>query len=224
MKKIAILLMFAMVLPLGISAAKKEKVKYSTYKNCYIYGQSNRNSNKKGSAVSLTSGMTYSLADALDRAGARDIDMMLYFGKANKGKEKVFHLFAPNDPTIVIDWEKDGGTAPYCKFEGKSDDPDAYFALKNWKLRNATKLEKVTGVDFDNATDETLENLELADSYIASNVKVGDVIAFQLAESNAKAGKKGLIKITAIENDEEKPDKAGEGQYQRMIFTIKIQK
>lgn len=226
MKKALIILACSMMLPMAMQA-KKSKSDIKTYKDCYIYAQSGRNSAKKGSAMSLSSGMTYSLQNASDVAGTKDIDVILFFGKANKGKSpnaKVFHFFAPNDPTITIDWEKDGGTTPYCKYEGKSDDPDAEYALKNWKQRNATKMEKVTNVDFDNATFETLDALTLSESYIASDIKVGDVIAFQLADTSSKPGKKGLMKVTAIENDEEKPDQAGNGQYQRLIVTIKIQK
>lgn len=223
MKKIVLILACAMMLPL-IAKAKKAKSGISTYKDCYIYGQSGRNSAKKGSALALTSGTTYSLQTANDQTSSNDIDVMLFFGKAKGGKTKVFHMFAPNDPTAVINWEKDGGTTPFCKYEGKSDDPDSYFALKNWKVRNATKLEKVSAVDFDNATTESLEALAVSDSYIASDIKVGDVIAFQLAETASKPSLKGLIKVIAIEDDTEKPDQAGNGQYQRMIVSIKIQK
>ncbi len=224
MKKIAFILMCTMLLPLGVQA-KKNKIKH--YTDCYIYGQSGRNSQKKGSAVSLYSGLTYSLEDAYNSAGPDDIDIMLYYGKANKKngyREKVFHLFAPNDPGAVIDWIKDGGTKPYCKFEGKSDNPESYFALKNWEQRNATKMQKVTGVDYFNATYESLDSLKIEDNYIISDVKIGDIIAFELGAPHRKAGKKGLMVIKMIKDDETKPEKAGQGKYQRLIFDVKIQK
>ena len=212
-----------MILPMT-TEAKKGKSTLSVHKDSYLYAQSGRNSDKKGSALSLTTGITYSLADASEKIETKDIDVMLYYGKVKSDKTKGFYLFAPNDPTVTINWEKDGGTAPFCKFEGKSDDPDASFALKNWKVRNATRLEKVTNIDFENATTESIEASTVGESYIASDIKIGDVVLFQLAETSLDAGKKGLMKVTAIENDEEKPDKAGNGQYQRLIVTIKIQK
>lgn len=222
MKKILLFLACTMMMPVMVEAKKKSGL--STFKDCYVYGQSGRNSAKKGSALSLSTGTTYSQQNACDQAGTNDIDVMLFFGKAKGGKAKVFHLFAPNDPTVNIVWEKDGGTTPFCKYEGKSDDPDAYFVLKNWKVRNSTKLEKVSGMDFDNIAPEAVEALTVSDSYIASDIKVGDVIAFQLADTSVKPGKKGLIKVIAIEDDTEKPDQAGNGQYQKMILNIKIQK
>lgn len=221
MKKFISILICILMFPIITEARPKATTKaVTTYKNCYIYGQSGRNTAKKGSAMSLTTGTTYSMANAFDKAGIKNIDVMLYFGKVKRDKKKVFHLFAPNDPTVNIAWEKDGGTTPFCKFEGPSRDPGAYYALKNWKTRNATKLEKVN-VNFDNATGEFIENLPMQDSYIASDIKIGDVILFQLAE---KPGKKGLIKIVSIENDEEKPEQVGNGQYQRMIVHVKILK
>lgn len=225
MKKIAFLLICSMLLPMAMQAQKKKKdkeIKIRTYESCYIYGQSGRNSEKKGSAVSLTTGMTYSLMDAVDRAGEKDIDIMLYYGKAMKGKSYVFHLFAPENPSLVINWNKEGGTSPYCKFEGKSNDPDAYFALKNWKNRNTTKLERTEDVDFAAATGESIQAMEVEESYIVSDVKVGDVIKFQTSEKSYGKGKKGLILIKAIEDDETKPAEAGRGQYQRLIFDVKI--
>ncbi|MDR1678813.1 MAG: hypothetical protein LBR81_03450 [Prevotellaceae bacterium] len=224
MKKIAFVLVAALLMPLCVTAQKKKKADVRTFNDCYIYGNSNRNAAKKGSAMSLTDGTTYSLENAYNIAGEKYIDVMLFHGKAYGGKEYVFHLFAPDDPSITINWQKDGGTSPYCKFEGKGEQPDSYFALKNWKKRNATKLVKVTGVDFDNIDSEAIAALPIEDSYHASDIKVGDIILFELAATSAKPGKKGLMKITAIENDPDKPDKRGDGKYQKMIMDIKIQK
>ncbi len=223
MKRTAIILVCAMLLPIGAIAKKEKAGSIRTYKDCYIYGQSGRNTAKKGSALDLTSGITYSMQNAVDQAGG-DIDVMLFFGKANKDKFKNFYLFAPNNPNITINWEKEGGTTPFCKFEGKSDNPNSYFALKNWNTRKATKLEKVSDVDFDGATYESIDAINIEDSYIASDIKVGDIIAFQLEGKKSKPGKKGLIKITALEDDEEKPAEKGRGEYQRFILTVKIQK
>jgi hypothetical protein len=206
MRKIIFILICTMFLPLAVQAKKEKKAKLETFSSCSIYAQSGRNSEKKGSALSLTTGMTYSLQNANDNTSTSDIDVMLFFGKAKGGKTKVFHFFAPEDPTVTIDWNKEDGTSPFCKYEGKGDDPDSYFALKNWKERNATKLQKASGVDFDGATPESLEALPaITDTYIASDIKVGDVILFQLVGKKDKPGKKGLIKVTALEDDETKP-------------------
>ena len=223
MKKIMFLLICTMLLP-TITEAKKSTLR--VFDDCMIYGQSGRNSEKKGSALSLTTGLTYSLAGANDNTYTKYIDVMLFFGKTDKIKTETFHLFAPEDPTLNIDWDADGGTKPYNKFVGKSEDPDdIYYALRNWKVRNFTKLKLVTGeVDYDNATDESIAAMEISDSYIVSNLKIGDIILFELAPTSPKAGKKGLIKITGMEDDPTKPEQKGNGKYQRFILSIKIQK
>ena len=220
MKKTLLFLSLLLVLPNIVLGAKKAKApKLVKFDNVKIYAQSGRNSQKRGSAVSLTEGTVMALEDGVN--DPRNVDVMLYFGKVNHSKVKFFSLFAPDDPTVNIDWEKDGGTSPYCKFEGKSDDPDAYYALKNWKKRNATKLEKLDGVDFDAATTEQINALQIADSYMAQDVKVGDVVLFELAQTSYEPGHKGLIKVIAIEDDETKPEKKGNGPNQRLALTIK---
>lgn len=145
MKKFALFLVMALTIPAIATAAKKSKMK--TFNDVYIYAQSSRNTKIKGSATSLSTGITKGLEAA--STDPKDIDVMLYYGKVDHSKTKFFTLFSPGNPTLDIDWEKDGGTSPYCKFEGKSDDPDAFYALKNWKKRNDTKLEKLDGIDFD---------------------------------------------------------------------------
>lgn len=217
MKKLAILLACALMLPAIAANAKKDKV--SELSGCYVYGQSNRNSQKKGCALSLTQGTTFSLA----AADQKDIDVMLFFGKLKGSKVEDFNLFAPNDPTQNISWDEDSGTKPFNKYVGKSDEPDAEYALKNWKTRNATKLSKVS-MDFDNVTNDDITNMTVPDTYIAKDVKEGDVIAFQLAETSYKPGRKGLMKIVSIVDDETKPDKKGQGKYQKMIIDVKYVK
>ncbi len=221
MKKFFLFFMSALMLPV-VTEAKSVKVK--EFNDVYIFGQSGRNSQKKGSAVSLTLGQSKSLE--MGANDPKDVDVMCYFGKVNHSKVKFFSLFAPEDPTQNIDWEKDGGTSPWCKFEGKSAEPDAYYALKNWKHRNHTKLEKLDGVDFDTITPEQIAALSVSESYLAENVQVGDVILFQTDEKGYGKGSKGLIKIVAIEDDPDpkKADKKGLGQYQRLTLNIKIVK
>lgn len=228
MKKLSLLLICALLLPLTVSAKKPKAKAITTNEACYIYGQSNRNSEKKGSAVSLYYGMTYSLEGATMNTSPSDIDVLLYFGKMKRpGAKKSdaldsFHLFAPNDPTLTIDWEKDGGTKPFCKYEGKSDDPDAPFALKNWEIRNATKLQRVADVNFETITAETLEALPIENAYVVYDVKVGDIILFETAATASKPGRKGLIKIYDKKEDETKPDKVGQGAYQKLLFSVKV--
>lgn len=222
MKKFALFLVMALTIPAIATAAKKSKMK--TFNDVYIYAQSSRNTKIKGSATSLSTGITKGLEAA--STDPKDIDVMLYYGKVDHSKTKFFTLFSPGNPTLDIDWEKDGGTSPYCKFEGKSDDPDAFYALKNWKKRNDTKLEKLDGVDFDAATAEQISGLTVADSYWAKDVKVGDVILFEMSQNSYEAGAKGLIKIVAIEDDPDpkRAEKKGQGQYQRINMSIKFVK
>lgn len=222
MKKFALFLVMALTIPAIATAAKKSKMK--TFNDVYIYAQSSRNTKIKGSATSLSTGITKGLEAA--STDPKDIDVMLYYGKVDHSKTKFFTLFSPGNPTLDIDWEKDGGTSPYCKFEGKSDDPDAFYALKNWKKRNDTKLEKLDGIDFDAATAEQISGLTVADSYWAKDVKVGDVILFEMSQNSYEAGAKGLIKIVAIEDDPDpkRAEKKGQGQYQRINMSIKFVK
>ncbi len=237
MKKLAFILAAALMLPLAADAQKKEKKpkaeKPLKSTSAYVFAQSQRNSEQRGSCLALTTGETYSLAlekkmpdKTVSTTVEKDIDVMLFHGKANGVKDYVFHLFSPENPSMTIDWNKDGGTSPWCKFEGKSDDPDASYALKNWKKRNATRLEFAgDDVNFDTATQSSLDSMTVAESYIVSDVKVGDVIKFQLAETSYKPNKKGLIKVIAIEDDPNgKPENKGRGQYQRLILEIKLQK
>ncbi|MBQ4358485.1 MAG: hypothetical protein II766_03810 [Paludibacteraceae bacterium] len=222
MKKFALFLVMALTIPAIATAAKKSKMK--TFNDVYIYAQSSRNTKIKGSATSLSTGITKGLEAA--STDPKDIDVMLYYGKVDHSKTKFFTLFSPGNPTLDIDWEKEGGTSPYCKFEGKSDDPDAFYALKNWKKRNDTKLEKLDGIDFDAATAEQISGLTVADSYWAKDVKVGDVILFEMSQNSYEAGAKGLIKIVAIEDDPDpkRAEKKGQGQYQRINMSIKFVK
>ncbi len=220
MKKIMFLLICTLLLPM-VTVAKKSKLR--TFEDCMIYAQSGRNSEKRGSVLSLSTGLTYSLAGANDNTYPKYIDVIFFYGKTDKVKEKVFHLFAPEDPTLNIDWDTDGGTKPFNKYVGKSDDPDdIYYALSKWKTRNFTKFNLVQNVNFDAATAESIAALPITDSYIISDVNVGNVILFELAPTSPKKGKKGLIRIKKIETDPTKPDEVGNGKYSRMIMDVKI--
>lgn len=188
-----------------------------THKGAYIWGHSNRNTGTKGSAITLTSGMTYSLQNVLKQSSPKQIDMLCYFGRVNRVSG--FHLFAPGNPLIDIEWDKQSGTRPYNVFEGPSSGPQGPAWLKNWNVRNETKLQKAEGLDFDALNPAGIAELEIEESYIVSGVQAGDVIMFETA-----AGKKGVFRIDGISDDPDRIDKSGEGGYQKLTLTIKVQR
>lgn len=197
--------------------------KIITYKHVAVWAQGNRNAGTKGSALSTKDGSNYSLQNVIKKSAPKAIDMLCAYGKVDKKGEQGFILFAPNNPELEINWEKSGGTIPFRYFEASPSDATGASALKNWAVRNATKIQKVSDVDFDNATPESIAGLNIADSYMASELQVGDIIAFETAATAANPGKKGLIKISKIEDDE-REDKAGQGSFQCLNMIIKIQK
>ncbi len=73
MKKITFLLICTLLLP-TVTFAKKSKLR--VFEDCLIYAQSGRNSDKRGSALSLTTGLTYSLAEANDNTYTKYIDLL----------------------------------------------------------------------------------------------------------------------------------------------------
>jgi hypothetical protein len=185
------------------------------HKNACIWGHSNRNTSSKGSALCLTTGVTYSLANVLKQASPKYIDVLCFYGKIEKLAPS-FYLFAPLTPGLNVVWEKQGGTRPYNAFLGPQKDPDGDYALKNWSTRNATKLKKVTPDSYDSITD--IAALTFDNNEYAVPVQAGDVVAFETA-----AGKKGLIKVLSVEDDPDKAEKAGEGSYQKLNISIKVQ-
>jgi hypothetical protein len=86
------------------------------------------------------------------------------------------------------------------------DDDQAAIAwnnlFDNWTVKNATRFNKVTGVNWDNVTEYNEELiLQYATSLTASKANllaVGDIVAFQTAATSTNPGKKGLFKVTAI--------------------------
>ncbi|MDR0711268.1 MAG: hypothetical protein LBF67_02830 [Prevotellaceae bacterium] len=185
------------------------------HNNACIWGHSNRNTSNKGSALCAATGITYSLANVLKKAAPKHIDLLCFYGKIGK-HAPTFYLFAPLTPGLNVVWEKQGGTKPYSAFSGPQKDPDGIYALKNWDVRNATKLKKVAPDTYDSANN--LAELTFDKEEYIAPVQPGDVVAFETA-----AGKKGLIKILSIEDDPDKTDKAGEGGYQKLNISVKIQ-
>ncbi|GHV42884.1 hypothetical protein FACS1894180_0410 [Bacteroidia bacterium] len=198
--------------------------KLQTYKNAYIYGQSQRNKAENGSALSLKDGYTYAMNDVVKKSNPKNIDIMLVYGKTSNKAEAGFKLFAPGMPTDgEIDWDKKSGTFPFRYFTASSKDPEGPGWLKNWTVRNATKLQKVQSVDFDNATVESISALEVKDEYITENLQEGDIVLFETAATSSTPSKKGLIKIGKIEDDPDN-EKGSEPAFRKMGLVIKIVK
>ncbi|MCL2133019.1 MAG: hypothetical protein FWH39_01585, partial [Bacteroidales bacterium] len=123
-----------------------------------------------------------------------------------------------------VNWDKTSGTIPYRYFEATASDASGQSSLQKWEVRNATKIMVVSDVDFDNATYESIAAIEIdEDSYMAKNLEIGSIIAFETAATSANPSKKGLIKITKI-NDDEREDKAGQGNFQQLEMIVKVQK
>ena len=199
-------ILFVALFCFAIGASAQGKI--VTYKYAYIWAQANRSAATKGSAFSSKDGQTYSLMNVIKRASPKAIDILCAYGKIGKKAEAGFCLFSPMDPDIEVNWDKTSGTIPYRYFEAPASDASGQSSLEKWSLRNATKIMVVTDVDFDNATYDSIAALEIDDSYMAKNIEIGTIIAFETAATSANPNKKGLIKITKI-NDDERDDKAG---------------
>lgn len=86
------------------------------------------------------------------------------------------------------------------------DDDQAAIAwnnlFNNWTVKNATRFNKVTGVNWAGITEYNEELiLQNATSLTASRANllaVGDIVAFETAATSTNPGKKGLFKVTAI--------------------------
>ncbi|GHU85718.1 hypothetical protein FACS1894153_1460 [Bacteroidia bacterium] len=218
----------------GVTIVSAQKM--TTYKDAYIYGQSQRNKSDAGSALSLGNGLTYAMSDVIKRSNPKSIDVMLVYGKLNKeaiialgldanvNTEAGFRLFAPGLPTTAdINWDKKSGNFPFRYFTASSKDPEGPAFLKNWSVRNATKLQKVSNIDFDNATVETINALDVKSVYITEPLVEGDIVAFETATTSSSPSKKGLIKIGSIENDENS-EKGSEPAFQKINLVVKIVK
>jgi hypothetical protein len=175
----------------------------------------------RGSAFSSLDGRTYSMDDVIRRTSPCAIDVMLYYGTPSNYPETGFYLFAPDDPTITIDFDKQNGTKPYNLFEGWQRAPQGPGWLKNWEVRNATKMYISDSVNFDEATAECIAAIEMKNSYIAGSLKVGDVVVFETAATSANPSKKGLIKIDSIEDDN-REEQAGQLHFSKINILVKI--
>jgi hypothetical protein len=222
MKKTGLFLIVSILFPIALSAQGE----LSVYENAYIWGQSARNTSKKGSAIELYSGKTFSLGNVVSKTSPDRIDLLCYWGKVGK-TESNFYFFAPGN-NATIDWTPKDGTRPYCDMIGSpTSDPEGATSLKSWPVRNATKLQILNPkkANFDEATFESINAMTLPqNSFIVNNLRVNDIILFETAATSAHPGKKGLIKIVSIEDDPEKPENAGKGSNQKLNLIIKVQK
>jgi hypothetical protein len=160
------------------------------------------------------------MSDVIKRTSPKAIDFMLFYGKQNKVVG--FYLFAPGMPADEINWDNKEGTVPFRYFTASSKDLEGVAWLKNWNVRNATKMHKVEGIDFDKADGAAIAAIEVRDEYITGALNEGDVVVFETAATSVTPNKKGLIKIGAVEDDDERPDKAGLGAFQKMNLKIKV--
>ena len=218
MKKI---ILFIALFCFALSASAQGKI--TTYKYAYIWAQANRSAVSKGSAFCTKDGQTYSLGNLIKKVSPKAIDILCAYGKMDKKATAGFCLFAPMTPDLEVNWDKNSGTIPYRYFEATASDPSGQSSLENWNVRNTTKIMVVTDVDFDNATYDSIAAIEIDDSYMAKNIEIGTIIAFETAATSANPNKKGLIKITKI-NDDEREDKAGQGNFQQLEMVVKVQK
>ena len=219
MKKYALLLTLV-CFAFGASAQGK----IATYKYAYIWAQGNRSSGSKGSAFSSKDGQTYSLVNVLKKTSPKAIDILCAYAKIDKKAEVGFCLFAPMTPDLEVNWDKNTGTIPYRYFEAPSSDPSGQSSLEKWAVRNATKIMTVTDIDFDNATYDSIAAIEMEEnSYIAKNLEIGAIVAFETAATSSNPSKKGLIKIIKI-NDDERAEKVGQGNFQQLEMIVKVQK
>ncbi len=215
MKKIFTILSFAIF---TLSAFSQTKIK--SY-DASIWGQSQRTKSGKGCSFSIKDAKPYAMDEIVKKNKSSAIDVMCSFSAA--GKNAGFTLCAPGNPAIAdIDYTPKTGTYPYKNFDGGSKDPEGAGWIKNWTTRNETKLQKVNA-DFDAATAETMNALNIESNYMIKGVKAGDVIAFETAATSTTPSKKGLIKIVSISDDPDRSDKAGEGSFQELKIKVKAQ-
>lgn len=135
-----------------------------------------------GQFIDLSGGTVYKYGDN-DSANAINIDLCYASGSANGAS-----LFAPTNSAFVT---------------GASG--TVYPRFKNYIVRNATKVGKLTGVtlteaEFDALTNDSIivNNLSvLSSSDLANNLSVGSLVIFELAK-NPTPYKKGIIYVTSL--------------------------
>jgi len=136
-----------------------------------------------GSSFASANGEVYNLANA--KLNASLIDWLYYFGATNLAT-----LASPDDSDVATVFT-DGGTV-------SNPGPNA---LVNWSVRNPTRFKLIMNpVDWDAIQDDTeLINLtQGATSSMANDLKPDYYVSFVTA-----SGKKGLIRINSISQEED---------------------
>ena len=156
-----------------------------------VFAQGNRNDEGVVTAFSAE-GQTYTIVEGTDPEVGAEID----FITADSGGDNELDLFSPNyDELAGDDWL----TGNY--FEDEEDQPI------NWPVLNSTKMRLITAedaIDFDNATVDQINALEIAEPEYRIEVEpanIGAVIFFITAE-----GEKGLLRYDASDLAAEKAD------------------
>ncbi|MDR1951258.1 MAG: hypothetical protein LBP96_03405 [Bacteroidales bacterium] len=208
----------------AICSYAQEPQELQVYDNAYIWAQGNRNTATRGSAFSTVCGRTFCMEDVIRRSSPNAVDFLLFYGRPKPEFEAGFYLFAPDDPVIDIDADDESETSDFHHlFTGSQRNPQGAAHIKNWDVRNATKIHKVEDVDFDNATSESIAAIEVKNRYLAGDLKEGDVVVFQTAETSANPSKKGLIKIGHREDDD-RLDNAILMHFSKLNIYIKMEK
>jgi len=127
----------------------------------------------EGSSFASIDGTIYNSADAA--TNSEKVDFVYYYGQTNLAV-----LGAPNDTEVQT----------------------VYPGVANWTTQNATVFGTTTlNADGFDAIEDDAEIVDAAADLAetkATELAVGDVIAFETAETSANASKKGLIRVVAI--------------------------
>lgn len=95
-----------------------------------------------------------------------------------------------------------GATSLYAIGAPANSDANTAFSplFNSWTTKNDTKFKKVTGVNFDGITDDsviTAQATGLIDTKVAS-LTVNDVVAFETAATSTYASRKGIFKVLEV--------------------------
>jgi len=158
----------------GLTETKTIVITVGTNINSYTDKIIGANQNTTlGSSFASIDGTIYNMTNAT--ANQNKVDFVYYYGATNLAT-----LAAPDN----------------------ADAQTIFTAISGWTTKNATKFgaTTITGTAFD-AIDNDTDIITAADGLTASDatdLAVGDVIAFVTASTSANASKKGLIKIVSI--------------------------
>lgn len=135
-----------------------------------------------GQLIDLSTGEVFTYGSGQDSTSSALIDLC-YASGSNKGPS----LFAPTNADFVT---------------GASG--TVYSRFKNYPVRNATKLVKLSGTmteaQFDAITNDSLVIVNNPTADLANNLAVGEVVAFKLAKNPEKTGLIWIKSLTTGSN------------------------